>query len=273
VSSCPSNAAHAAGAAFDSIAERYDDMFTNSLIGRAQRDVVWDVLRQTFRAGDRVLELNCGTGEDAVFLARMGVSVYACDAASRMISVAACRIANASLGALVQLEVRPTEEVGGLQEPSRFAGLFSNFSGLNCVDDLSSVARQLAGMVRPGGKLVLCLSSRFCLWETGWYLLCGRPQRAFRRWTGNASASLGGCEVEIRYPTLRDIVRMFDPEFTCQSCRAVGLAVPPSYVEGLARRFPRVLQKLMQVDRRLSALPGCRVLGDHMLIVLERTAQ
>jgi hypothetical protein len=29
-----------AGLAFDTLAERYDDMFTNSLIGRAQRDAV-----------------------------------------------------------------------------------------------------------------------------------------------------------------------------------------------------------------------------------------
>ena len=271
MSSCPSNVAHAAGAAFDSIAEQYDDIFTYSLIGRAQREAVWAVLHETFRAGDRVLELNCGTGEDALFLSRMGVSVYACDASPRMISVAAWRMANASRGTQVQLEVRPTEQIGALPEPRNFDGVFSNFSGLNCVDDLSTVARRLSGLVKLGGKLVLCLSTRFCLWETAWYLAHGKMERAFRRWKGRTIAALGDFKVNVQYPTLSEVRRMFEPEFALRACRAVGLMVPPSYVEHLARKFPRLLRRLEAVDRRIAALPGCRVLGDHMLLVLEKT--
>ena len=66
-----------AGLAFDTLAERYDDMFTNSLICRAQRDAVWSMAIRTFRRGDRILELNCGTGEDALFLAHHGITVLA----------------------------------------------------------------------------------------------------------------------------------------------------------------------------------------------------
>jgi ubiquinone/menaquinone biosynthesis C-methylase UbiE len=271
MSSCPGRVAHAAGAAFDSIAEQYDDIFTYSLIGRAQREAVWSVLLQTFRAGDRVLELNCGTGEDALFLARMGVSVYACDASERMIAVAAWRMANASRGSQVQLEVRPTEQIGSLPKPRDFDGVLSNFSGLNCVADLSVVARHLATVVKPGGRLVLCLSSRFCLWEAGWYLAQGKIKSAIRRWKGRTVASLGKFQVPVQYPTLREIKRRFRPEFVIRKCKAVGLMVPPSYVEHLARRFPRAVRSLESLDRKISGFPGCRVLGDHMLLVMERT--
>jgi len=271
VSSCPNPAAHAAGVAFDSIAEQYDDIFTYSLIGRAQRKAVWGVLLQTFRAGDRVLELNCGTGEDALFLAKMGVSVYACDASQRMISVAAWRMANAARGSQVQLEARPSEQIGLLPGPKSFDGVFSNFSGLNCVEDLAGVARQLAGLVKPGGRLVLCLSTRYCLWEAGWYLAQRRFGRAIRRWKGSTTASLGNSQVRVQYPTLREIKRMFAPAFRLRSCKAVGLTVQPSYVEHLARMFPKALRRLESIDRRIAALPGCRVLGDHMLLVLEKT--
>jgi ubiquinone/menaquinone biosynthesis C-methylase UbiE len=271
LSLCPSHAAHSAGAAFDSIAEQYDDIFTDSLVGRAQRQVVWDVLGKTFRAGDRVLELNCGTGEDALFLARMGVAVHACDASPRMISVAASRMANASRGAQVQLEVRSTEQIGTLPETALFDGVFSNFSGLNCVDNLSEVARQLAGLVKPRGRLVFVLSTRFCLWETAWYLAQGKAGQAFRRWKGRTIASLGPFQVHVQYPTLTDIKRLFGPAFVLRTCKGVGLTVPPSYVEHLARRFPQVLRSLEEIDRAISSLPGCRVLGDHMLLELEKT--
>ena len=272
MSCCSNIATHSAAAAFDTVAEQYDDVFTDSLIGRAQRDVVWEVLRRTFRAGERVLEINCGTGEDALFLAKMGVSVYACDASQRMISVAACRIASASRGSEVQLEIRPTEQIGALRSPGEFDGVLSNFSGLNCVKDLADVARQLATLVKPRGRLVLCLSGRVCLWETAWYLAHGRLACAFRRWKGRTVASLGDLPVDVQYPTLREIKEFFRANFTVRSCKAVGLTVPPSYVEHWARRFPRTLPTLKAIDRGISALPVCRVLGDHMLLVLERTA-
>jgi ubiquinone/menaquinone biosynthesis C-methylase UbiE len=65
--------------AFDAIAQNYDRIFTHSILGKAQRLLVHEALRGYFRSGQRVLDLNCGTGEDAIHLASTGVSVVACD--------------------------------------------------------------------------------------------------------------------------------------------------------------------------------------------------
>ena len=78
--------------AFDSLAGKYDELFTRSLIGRAQRGAVWDVLLDIFEPGSHILELNCGTGEDALFLARHDCSVVACDASGQMIQTARQRM-------------------------------------------------------------------------------------------------------------------------------------------------------------------------------------
>lgn len=270
MTSCSDAVRHPAGVAFDSIAEQYDDLFTRSLIGRAQRNAVWEVLRRTFRPGERVLELNCGTGEDALFLGRMGVSVLACDASQKMISVAAQRMAMDASRALVEFEARPTECIGELREAGSFDGVFSNFSGLNCIADLRDIARELSRLVKPGGRLLLCLSTRFCLWETLWYLGRGDAKRAFRRWKGHAAASLGEIELTVKYPTMREIRKQFGPMFSLRSCRGIGVAVPPSYLEHLARKRPRVLRKLEAVDRLLAGWPIFRVAGDHMLLAFER---
>jgi ubiquinone/menaquinone biosynthesis C-methylase UbiE len=80
-----STSVHAAGAVFDRLAPSYDSEFTDSIIGRAQRNSVWKVLLRTFHAGDNILELNCGTGEDALFLAQHDISVFSCDASQAMI--------------------------------------------------------------------------------------------------------------------------------------------------------------------------------------------
>ena len=78
----------AAATAFDRVADSYDELFTHTAIGMAQRKQVWGKLIAAFLTGSRILELNCGTGEDARFLAARGRSVVACDASTEMIEVA-----------------------------------------------------------------------------------------------------------------------------------------------------------------------------------------
>jgi len=76
-------------APFDVVSRTYDSTFSASEIGRAQRRSVWEAMDRTFQKGQRILEINCGTGIDALHLAGRGVEVVACDSASGMIAVAA----------------------------------------------------------------------------------------------------------------------------------------------------------------------------------------
>jgi SAM-dependent methyltransferase len=259
-----------AGLAFDSIAERYDEMFTRSSIGRAQRNAVWDVARQTFGRGDYVLELNCGTGEDALFLARQGISMFACDASDRMIGVARRRCEVEGPDLPLWFETLPIEQIGELRSIGLFDGVFSNFSGLNCVGDIAQVASCLSTLVKLGGRLLLCLSTRICLWEALWFFGQGDFRRAVRRWKGRAAATLGGVEVEVHYPTLRELQTKFSPYFRLSSCRGIGVTVPPSYLEHIATKHERVLRSLRALDTVIATWPGFRLLGDHMLLCFER---
>src|SRR5579864_5292903 len=105
---------HLAGTAFDAIAESYDSLFTTSLIGRSQRAAVWRKAQTVFRAGDRVLELNCGTGTDALFLASFGIAVTACDASPRMIEQAHKQKTVEAPSAAVDFRVLSTERLDEL---------------------------------------------------------------------------------------------------------------------------------------------------------------
>lgn len=75
-------------APFDAVADTYDETFTESVIGKVQRRAVWREIDRAFFAGQRILELNCGTGVDAARLAGRGIAVWACDQSSRMLEVA-----------------------------------------------------------------------------------------------------------------------------------------------------------------------------------------
>jgi SAM-dependent methyltransferase len=261
-----------AALAFDALADRYDDIFTRTLVGRLQRQTVWNALDDTFRAGQSILELNCGTGEDALFLAGRGMRVLACDASPRMIAVAWERKARELPGADAKFQVLPSEMLSSLRPERPFAGALSNFSGLNCVGDLQSVAAELGTLVKPGGRALLCLSTRVCLWELGWYLAHGQPRKALRRLSGRTVARVEGVDVEVHYPTVGAVRRAFAPQFRLRGLRAVGLFVPPSYAEGWASRHRAALRVFEKLDRRLGALPILSRLGDHVLFDFERSA-
>ncbi len=255
--------------AFNNMAEDYDDYFTRSLIGRAQRNAVWSILLRTFHHSDHILELNCGTGEDALFLSRNGISVVACDASDQMIQVAHQRQRCEAPNASIQFNLLPTELLHDLH-PASFDGAFSNFSGLNCVADLKQTAQDLATLIKPGSPLLICMSTRFCISEMLWYVLRGNPRKAFRRCSGHTTAKVGEFTIDVYYPTLRKLQQLFAPHFVMRSCTGIGVAVPPSYVESTIRRYPRLLGLLQSFDKTISTLPWFRVVGDHMLIHFEQ---
>lgn len=263
--------AQGASAAFDRMAGSYDAAFTESPIGRAQRRVVWDALRRVFQPGDRVLELNCGTGEDALFLVGRGVSVLACDASAGMIEVAERRKACEAPGASLRFHVLRNEDLDLLQATPPFDGALSNFSGLNCVVDPGQVALNLQGLVKPGGAVLICISTRVCLWEMVWHAARANFKKAFRRVRGSTVAQLDGVSVPVWYPTIRRMRQLFSPWFRLRSVRAVGLFVPPSYVDSWARRHTNLLTLLERMDQIFAGWPLLRGAGDHVLLEFERS--
>jgi len=256
--------------AFDLIADSYDATFTESVIGRAQRNAVWRELQQAFTPGDRVLEINCGTGVDALMLAQRGIAVEACDVSPRMIAVAEQRRARESEGLPVNFRVLAAEDLHELE--GTYDGAFSNFGGLNCVPDLRCVAVELGRMVRPGGSLVICLAGRICAWELLWYGVRGRFRRATRRWKGQADGKLReGYSVPVFYPTSKQLARALSPWFRLVQRRGIGVVVPPSYAQDSLLGRPAFVRFAERCDRFLGETPGIRAAADHALFVFERT--
>lgn len=187
---------------FDALAQSYNELWTATPRGRDQRTAVWREIDGLFRAGDRVLDLGCGTGDDALHLAGLGVEVLGIDAAPKMVEVAHSRGVDAFLLAIEDLE-------SGAGLGPAFSGAISNFGALNCVPDLAPVAAQLARLVQPAGPVAICLMGRFCF--TGW-------RHAAKRWLGRAQWR----GIEIYYPTSRQIRAAFAPWFALERCAAIG---------------------------------------------------
>jgi SAM-dependent methyltransferase len=233
---------------------------------------VWKELENAFRPGHCVLEIGCGTGVDACFLAERGVTVVACDKSPRMVAVTTRRVEDRGQSKFVHPHLLAAEDLASLRSGALFDGAFSNFGVLNCVEDLGRLARNLTGLLRPGATALLCWMGPRCLWEMTWYIAQGKPGKAFRRLRrGGVTARVDNeTSVRVHYPSVRSIVRVFQPEFRLKSIKGIGISVPPSYVEPWINKAPRLLQWGLRGDSLMARCPGIRVLADHILLEFQR---
>jgi len=238
--------------AFDCAAATYDQQWSQSAAGRVQREAVWRELTKIFRPGDHVLDLGCGTGEDAEWLANRGIHVTAVDPSAEMVRRAQAKGIAATVGDI-------SVATGS------FDGVLSNFAALNCVADPGSLLEPLSALVRRGGHLALCMFGKVCAWETFWYGLQFDWQRATRRWGAKTrSESLG---IDVYYPSVAEVSAALESNFVLLRSLGIGFLTPPSYVRGL----PGVAVHAMGVlDRGLALVPGLRSLCDHQLLVFRR---
>src|SRR5580700_2688402 len=88
---------------FDRIADSYDETWTNTPVGRIQRNAVWCEMDRVVKPNHRVLDLGCGTGEDALHLMQAGAIVEAIDGSAAMIEAARRRGVNARLLRIEQI--------------------------------------------------------------------------------------------------------------------------------------------------------------------------
>jgi SAM-dependent methyltransferase len=268
-----SDAIYSAQAYWDAAANTYEQDFSGTLIGKTRRAAVWRELLRVFQPGQRVLELNCGTGIDAVFLAQRGVRVLACDIAPRMIELARQRVADANLQENISLRILPTENLSALRNEPLFDGVFSNFSGLNCVEDLSALANDLASLLKPGARTVFSLMGRFVPWEVAWFLAHGNAKTAFRRLLNATTSSREPATLKIQHPSVEDLEHLFAPSFRLLRWKGVGITVPPTYLERWARRVPSVIRTLARLDRAIERIPGLRNMADCVVLEFERQPQ
>lgn len=262
--------------AFDQAAQTYDTLYHANPIMTWLRRESLKVLQATFSPGSRLLEIGCGTGDEAVALSRAGYRVVATDISAAMIEAAQAKAGPGTRN--VTWQVLPAGRLADLVDDygsGSFDGAFASFGALNCEPDLAPADVALAELLRPGAPLVCSVMNRWCAWEIGWGLLHLRPRQAFRRLrTGWIDAGLaspdGRISVPTRYYSPRSFARLFAAHFWVQQVRGLPVLLPPPYLGHLLNRYPVTFTRLEGIERRLRDRYPFSNLGDHTLLVMVR---
>jgi len=257
-----------APAAFDDLAAAYDAVFTASALGQSLRALTWERLDTALAGSGRILEIGCGTGEDAVRLALCGADVLATDPSPAMLQVAAEKARRMGCAQQIEFRCLPMERVGELAG-ELFDGVWSNFGAINCVSKLDAAVAELAPLVLPGAPLAWVVMGRHVPWEWAWFLARGDRRKAFRRQQTGGAVWQG---MRIAYPTPAELERTLSPHFAATRCAALGFALPPTYASGWLERRPRILAALRQVERAAQRWQPLASFADHYIFEARRVA-
>jgi len=254
----------------DRLAPDYDDLFSRNGSGDWIRRRVQNILLQKFKRGDRVLELNCGTGTDAVFLASHGIHVTATDISPRMVEMAGQKARTLGLESMISTAVVDSTNPASLPERN-FDGAFSNFDGLNYLDDVGVFADRIGALLKPGAPLICTVLNRVCLWEVLYFAGTMRPGRALRRVTRRAEELMREQKpMVLRLYFPREFAAYFSRDFLAKRTTAFGLLLPPAGLRWLHTTGKRVLENLEWWEGLISGIYPAYNFSDHYVVEFER---
>ncbi len=261
----------AAATAFSKQAPHFDWLYNDNTIIQYKRKRVREHVAKFLSPRSSILELNAGTGEDAVYFARQGHTVHATDIAAGMQEMIIKKINETQLERAITFELCSFTKLEALKQQGPYDFIFSNFAGLNCTGQLPKVLDSFSHLLKPRGLVTLVVLPRFCLWE---FLLLfkGKFRTAFRRFSGSKGtrAKIDGEYFPCWYYNPSFIRRHLKKSFDVVAMEGLCSLVPPSYIEHFAENHPGLYRFFVKKENRWKSKWPWKVMGDYYMITLQK---
>ena len=256
-----------AAQAFSAQAHVFDELYGNDAIIRYKRERVRNHVLNHLKSHAHILELNSGTGEDAIFFANAGHTVHATDISGGMQEQLKNKVTNAGLTNKISCELCSFTALHSLKEKGPYDLLFSNFAGLNCTNELPSVLDSFETLLKPGGMITLVMLPKFCLWET-LLIFKGKSKTATRRFFSGKGrkAKVNGIPFICWYHSPKPIVKRLKEKYSLLGIEGLCTIVPPSYIENFAEKHPKAFSFLSIKEDKLKSKWPWKYVGDYYII-------
>lgn len=253
--------------AFDNYAFDYDKHFTYSSIGKAQRNQVYRFTEEYVNGTNALLEINCGTGEDAVLFSTKVKRILGTDISSAMINVA-----DKKKGSIANIEFKccNATEIDSVTS-EKYDLVFSNFGGLNCLseEELIQFRSALSSLVKTKTKLLFVIMGTKCTWERFYYFIKGKTINR-RLVKEGVNTTISGSSFTTYYYSPDAFFELFKDEYQLVDKKPIGLFIPPSYLQHFFRNKKLLLKPFVLLEQLLSRYSWQANYADHYLIVLEK---
>lgn len=256
--------------AFNKASADYDAHENQNIILKWMRGIVQSVYLKYLITGDEVLELNSGTGIDAVFLAQKGMKVFATDISNEMISIINRKVKTNGLEDKISAETFSFSQISKVKL-NDFNAILSNFGGLNCINDFSALNEDISKKLNSSGYFIAVVMNKFCPWEIFFYSLKFDFKNAFRRFKRSGiDAIIDGEKVRTYYYSPYEFGRFFKSNFKTKKIYTLGHFTPPPYLDGIYNILKPISLLFMKLDNLFKGIPIFNYFGDHFIIVMKK---
>ena len=255
--------------AFTKQSMAYDLDDNQNPILQQMRQQVYHHVSRYLKEKSKLLELNSGTGIDALHFVQQGHTVLATDLSDGMISEIQKKINDSqptNKFTCQQLSYDQLDRVIG----NNFDYVFSNFGGLNCIADLSLVTKHLPKIVKPGGYVTWVIMPPIYLWELLW-VFKGNVKQAFRRLNAKGTiAHLEGEYFKTYYHSLSQVKAAFGADFKFVRSEGLCSLLPPPSSSHFSSRHPNIYSLLQKVDSLVRSNYPFNRWADHLIITFQK---
>jgi ubiquinone/menaquinone biosynthesis C-methylase UbiE len=243
----------------------FDTLYqSNPMVDYMRKRVYAHVLK--YHKTGKMLELNAGTGTDALFFHSQGFEVYATDNAEGMIAAMKTKLSPTTR---IYPFLCNFENIERMQEYAPFDSIYSNFGGLNCTPNLFTVLEKCLNLLHSGGKMTMVVMPKNCPWE--WLeLLTLKPKIAFRRYKKQQNTNLEQVSFTTYYYNPKEIISALKKKASVIGWEGLCSICPPSYKTKLIRYFPFFWKSMAYIESKISHWRGIRSYADYVILTFEK---
>lgn len=243
----------------------FDRIEEENIILKLMRKKIRDHVLSSLNPGDKILELNAGTGLDAVFFAQKGFEIHAIDVSDGMIKELEKKVFLNNLKNKISYEKLSFSNLEQIKN-KKFDFIFSNFGGLNCIDDLRKVTKNFPSLLNKNGRVTLIVMPKICPWEIA-LSFKGNFKTAFRRFKKNGTLSnIEGIKFKSYYHSPKKIIASLGKDFKLINLIGLNSLIPPPYMKNFPKYFPGLFRFLEKIENKISHRFPFNIAADHFIL-------
>ncbi len=250
---------------FSNIYEHYEYLSRESIIDKTMRQQVYSHINKYLKSKSNILELNAGSGIDAVYFAKKNHHVTATDIAEKAAFFLNQKIKKLDLKNLSFINANFTDlkQFKGAD----FNYVFSNFGGINCTNAIDKIAFTLSEVLPSKAHVTFVVMGKYYPWD--WiYVLKGKFKRAFIRLQKEAIANVEGESIKTYYYTPEEMKSFMTSHFEYVTSENLA-SFYPSVNHKLLTKYNWFIKMLIKIDSKMKHLIPIGV-GDYFIITFRK---
>lgn len=249
---------------FSDIYDEYEELNKKNPMSQWKRQRIYTHLEKHLKPNSKILEINSGSCIDAAYLCSRGHKVHATDISDGFQVHAQKKIEEQSLQNRLTYQQLSFTELDKLSIKG-FDHIFSNFAGLNCIEDVESVLSQFERLLNPKGKMTLVILPKIAPWE--WLRVRYGFSEGFRRFKKyGIEANVSGSKVTTFYHSASKIKKALSSNYNTLQLENLGFFMPS--VDSFSLKRPKSFQVFANADVKFQRLMP-KGIGDYYILTLQ----